>query len=89
LTNFINTNKKIIIYPNPNDGSFTIDFGSDNYKEFNLKISDSEGQQLYFFDKFSSSPVTVNMSNKPKGAYILSLFNKNNMSVIIHKIIIQ
>jgi hypothetical protein len=88
-TTSLSLETEIKIYPNPNEGLFVIDFGSNNYQDFNVKIKNSEGQSVYNLDKPFSNYVTINMANKAKGAYVLYLYNTKNLSLITHKIIFQ
>ncbi len=85
----VNENTDIQIFPNPNDGSFTIDFGSNDYQDFSLIISNTDGQIIYSIAVFFKSDITVNLKNNPKGIYILYLQNRKTNNAFKHKIIIQ
>ena len=82
----INTNEPInfVIYPNPNNGQFTIDVPSAN--GFQLTIMDNLGAVVY------AAPLTknktfINLDHLAKGIYFVQLSNGENR--VIKKISIQ
>lgn len=79
----------INVYPNPNDGSFIIDFGMNNNQDFVLRITDMAGKLIYSIDKIETSTFSVNLNNNSKGTYILYLFNNKSNEAITHKIILK
>ncbi|MGC8823113.1 MAG: T9SS type A sorting domain-containing protein [Bacteroidales bacterium] len=50
----------IQVYPNPNSGSFIIDFGLNNCHDFDLKIIDINGKLVYSEDRIELSTMEVN-----------------------------
>nr|WP_294926804.1 3-coathanger stack domain-containing protein [uncultured Flavobacterium sp.] len=63
---------RLKLYPNPNDGMFTIDFGFDNKKEISIGIYDIMGKQIYH-SVAKNSTVDVSLPNIPSGVYIIKL----------------
>jgi len=73
-----NSNSTIQVYPNPNNGAFTIDLG--NVKEISrLKILNMQGQ-VVFETKANESVVMIEL-NEPAGIYLLNV-NTGSDSVI-------
>jgi Fungalysin metallopeptidase (M36)/Secretion system C-terminal sorting domain/Fungalysin/Thermolysin Propeptide Motif/Domain of unknown function DUF11 len=75
----------LIVYPNPNDGIFSIRVNTDLYTQLGMKIFNSDGQLLktqQFEGIFYGSILPVDISRMPAGAYHLYLFNKENGSFI-------
>nr|WP_315248398.1 T9SS type A sorting domain-containing protein [uncultured Flavobacterium sp.] len=60
------------LYPNPNAGIFTIDFGFDNKKEIEIGIYDILGKQIYH-SVAKNSTIDVSLPNIPSGVYIIKL----------------
>ena len=79
----------IQIYPNPNDGSFIIDFGSDSFSEYRLLLTNIEGKPVISINEITSSSINIVIKDYPKGVYILYLFNDKNKDIFTHKIIYQ
>jgi len=76
------------IYPNPNQGSFTIEFDVlSEYKKLALKIMTEQGQILYSMENVLHSSTTIDLSKYPKGIYLLSLYNKETFEILVYKII--
>lgn len=82
-------NSNIQIYPNPNDGSFIIDFGSDSFYEYRLMLTNIEGKPVISINEINSSAINLVIKDYPKGVYILYLFNDKNKDIFTHKIIYQ
>lgn len=82
-------NLNIQIFPNPNDGRFILDLGSNEFANFNITIANIYGKLIYSLDQLNSSLATINLKGKPSGVYILYLYNKLDENLITHKIIIQ
>lgn len=82
-------NEDIKIFPNPNEGSFVIDFGSKDYKNFNIVITDIDGKLINSIKELNSSTVSINLSGNAKGVYVLYLLYNQDKSITTHKIILQ
>ncbi len=78
-------NSGISIYPNPNNGVFNI--MNSNEKIQSIKILNTKGAVIYRKNKPLGNTIPVNISDYPKGIYILSI-NKNK-KLLNYKILIQ
>ncbi|MDR6760635.1 hypothetical protein J2Y38_000833 [Flavobacterium sp. 2755] len=74
--NFYRSKEKVLLYPNPNSGIFTVYFGRENDKLVNCDIYDSTGHLLYHSITEKSS-IEINLSNLPGGNYIIKLKGNN------------
>ncbi|GAB6283296.1 MAG: hypothetical protein STSR0008_20560 [Ignavibacterium sp.] len=83
------SNEDIQIFPNPNEGSFIVDFGSKEYQNYNIVITDIEGKLIKSFKELNSSTINIDLSGNTKGVYVLYLLNNQDKSIITHKIILQ
>jgi hypothetical protein len=69
----------VTIYPNPNEGKFTIDFGTD-VGAAEVKLIDVNGRVVYLDDISGVSYAEVNLE-QPAGVYILQLTIDGNTSM--------
>lgn len=69
------TNTEWHVYPNPNNGSFSLKIDS-NDKESNVKIFDLTGNLVYVKDNLSNSKI---QSELPTGAYIVQITTSANV----------
>lgn len=83
------SNEDIQIFPNPNEGSFIVDFGSKNYQIYNIVITDIEGKLIKSFKELNSSTINIDLSDNTKGVYVLYLLNNQDKNITTHKIILQ
>lgn len=79
----------IKVYPNPNDGIFSIDFGNKDFSHYQIKVFDLKGGLVSSLNTIEESLVTLKMPENTKGSYILYLLDIKNSDIISHKIIIQ
>ena len=76
------------IYPNPNDGTFTIQLLSvGEMKPFSIQIFNSSGKYISGIEHCNTSLIHVNNSNLPAGIYFVKLCMGNNIA--IKKVIVQ
>ena len=85
----IENNSGITVFPNPSDGNFTIDFGSVDYTNFNVALTNMEGKLILSIETLHTPTTEITLKDTPNGVYMLYLFNKLEQSVITHKIIKQ
>lgn len=63
--------RELSIYPNPNNGVFTINIPTN--KQAEIMITDINGRVLYKEQVANKEKYTINISNKPNGIYMLQL----------------
>jgi beta-glucanase (GH16 family) len=77
------------IYPNPNDGSFTVEFDVFlDYGKYALKIMTPQGQTVYSMDKISNLTTTIDLIGRPRGIYFLSIYDKETFEAQFYKIVV-
>jgi len=69
------TGDQFTVYPNPNDGFFTIVPASGS-KNFTATILDVNGKVIETRSATDGSKVQFNLSNMPKGIYMISIMNE-------------
>ncbi|MGV3698204.1 RCC1 domain-containing protein [Flavobacterium sp.] len=82
----INENNTLLIYPNPNNGNFTIDFDS-LLGEKKIEIYNILGQIIYN-SKVDNEHAVINLSGKPKGIFICRI-SQGSKIIRTGKIIIE
>lgn len=60
-----------LVYPNPNNGTYSINFKPDNAVEKNVEVLTSEGKLIKSY-KTKSSVITINQPDLPEGLYLLN-----------------
>ena len=71
------SNTNISIYPNPSSGIFTINIDASN-KYYDVIISDITGSVIHSYTN-TKNKVLINISNKPKGIYLIKILEKNEV----------
>lgn len=80
----LNNDYFFTVYPNPNDGNFTISFQANVKAVYKLELKNALGQSVYnetltaYNGTFSKM---VNISEYGKGVYILSLITPDNITI--------
>ncbi len=88
--NEVNGLEGISFYPNPNDGSFTINVASDNINEMKMEIIDLQGRVVYaemLNGVNAGFTKSMNVEGIANGAYYLRFTSAN--STLTEKLIIQ
>ncbi|MEP7265047.1 MAG: T9SS type A sorting domain-containing protein [Bacteroidota bacterium] len=70
------------IYPNPNNGNFTVEMNSDKAQSVSISISNMIGQQLKVIPQDLNSGVNlldVKNLNLPRGTYMLSIMSEGKV----------
>lgn len=62
----------IIVYPNPNNGQFTVDFRNKQIESFTVEVLNSSGIKI-FTQKYSGNSHMVDLTQLPKGLYLLNI----------------
>ncbi|MCL2290665.1 MAG: T9SS type A sorting domain-containing protein [Bacteroidetes bacterium] len=68
--------RELTIYPNPNNGTFSIKLSNKNSEFVKITITDIGGTIIYNTDTFTER---VQLSNPPAGIYIISLIFKDKV----------
>ncbi len=71
---------KIVIFPNPNDGFFTVDFANPDNEKYNIIIFKSDGAQIFSEENLSGKSYSGKLSFLNDGVYILRVVLQNNDS---------
>jgi len=74
----------IEIYPNPNNGSFTIDIG--NVENVVVEVYNISGQ-LVLQKTLAQSTSKIDLANRPKGMYFVKMETSN--AIVVQKIVYQ
>jgi hypothetical protein len=61
------------IYPNPNDGNFTIEINDANYTNVSVVVYDIIGRQVYSKSQIPDSKFQIALTDAPKGIYIVKI----------------
>lgn len=68
----------VIIYPNPNEGKFTIDL-NEEFIACKVKITDINGREVFVKDYIQTSEIQVEL-NQPSGIYFVNVLLPNNFN---------
>jgi peptidoglycan/xylan/chitin deacetylase (PgdA/CDA1 family) len=72
------TEIKVNVYPNPNNGIFTVDFSNQRDKGALIVISDLYGHEVKRVNT-ASSKETIDLSNNPSGIYMVQILSNNRL----------
>lgn len=87
LSASLNNNDELLLYPNPNKGSFEIDFKNPLVNKFDMKILTASGAEV-FSKSFSGSKHAVNVDHLSNGLYFVKIqSNEYNQTfkIIVNK----
>ena len=76
--------KKVKVYPNPNNGAFTLEV-NDSYLDGEMMLFDTYGKMLYL-EKVKHNKMQI-IRNLERGVYYVTVINGNNKHV--EKIVVQ
>jgi len=74
----------LVVYPNPNDGEFSISFFTQNKKNFQLKLYNSIGQIVYeeaLIGIYGNYAQNIDVKNYMSGIYLLTLSDETGHAV--------
>lgn len=75
-----NDRQQIRIYPNPNNGNFTIDLSQFTDQKIEMIIYDCLGQIIYK-RKERSSKINIDLQEQRKGIYFLEVINEDHQAI--------
>lgn len=75
----VNISDNIFLYPNPTDGSFTIEFTDKNESSAEIIIYNISGKIVFEKNSVSNDKIAVNICHLPKGIYIVQI-NRSNIA---------
>jgi len=75
-----------MVYPNPNDGSFTIHLPFDGNETYVVEIINTEGKRVYHKDNVVLNEIFIN-TNLQQGLYFLKAYSKQRS--FVNKIIVN
>jgi len=74
------------VYPNPNNGTFTISLDNEDNTNYTIDLTDLSGRTVYSND-LSETQLTINVAGLANGSYILHL--SGNDVIISEQVIVQ
>lgn len=79
------------VYPNPNNGKFTISFsnGAISNSQVSIEIYNVLGERIYSQANIQDSTFTINLTRQPPGIYLYRLADKSESIINQGEIIIQ
>ena len=83
-------NINLTVYPNPNNGVFTLNVSTTNVKELEVKVMNIQGQIVFAknnFDNISNVKEQIDLSNNANGIYFITV--TSDKGVKTHKVIVQ
>lgn len=75
------------IFPNPNNGSFSVKIINDIMMPYSLEVINSVGEVMYNVEHLNANSVNVRQAGLPKGAYFIRVKSSNRVAT--QKFIIQ
>ncbi|WP_339839771.1 T9SS type A sorting domain-containing protein, partial [uncultured Flavobacterium sp.] len=88
-TNNFKSDENILIYPNPNNGNFTIQFSSETSNDVNVTVHDLRGRQVYTksFQNNGLFNQELKLNNASSGIYLVTVQDGNRKEV--KKIVVE
>lgn len=80
-------NNDVLIFPNPTNGIFTVQMPSIQNIENYVEVYNLLGAKIHESEKSSLPTYSINLSNQPKGVYIVKVYNGKNYTT--RKILVQ
>ena len=65
---------KVVAYPNPTNGSFTVDFGPSNNEDYQIELCDATGRIVYS-ENSNKQLVPIDLTGMANGVYTLKVSN--------------
>jgi hypothetical protein len=86
----VGNNVALTVYPNPNNGVFTLNVNTIDVKELNITVMNVQGQTVYNknnFDNLTNVNEQIDLSKNAKGVYFINV--TSDKGVKTHKVIVQ
>lgn len=82
--NEIEVSNNVTLFPNPNNGIFTLRFKKLEYERLNINVINILGQRVYSKDAFKpdENEFSVNLGDISKGVYFINITENNKTSTI-------
>jgi len=77
--------ESVAVYPNPSNGKFTV--GLPAGADVELNVMDLTGKSVY--RSVASETVTIDLSRMYKGMYLLHIYDRNNDTSVVKKLVIK
>ncbi|HTB32153.1 MAG TPA: T9SS type A sorting domain-containing protein [Bacteroidia bacterium] len=83
ILNDVNSGANIILYPNPNNGSFTVSISNYELKIASIKVYNVLGERVYstLQPLNIQGSLQINMDNQPAGIYIYSIADEKGVMI--------
>jgi PKD repeat protein len=88
VANVVSTAPSVTVYPNPNNGQFTVGF-INKQSNPSVKMYNVIGQEIYSQSNIQHSTLSVDLSTQPKGIYIYRVFSENGTSISTGRLVIE
>ena len=88
-SSFANNKIDIEIYPNPNEGTFWVDFSDLDFGSYEIKILDLRGNIISSINNIDKSPKLLKIHDMNKGPNIIGIYDPNTITMIYRNIIIR
>jgi hypothetical protein len=69
------------IYPNPNNGSFTVNVTSGDKEETQFVITNLVGEKVKRFSAYTNTSVDIRLEDQPAGIYFITASNSHNQYI--------
>lgn len=78
-TNEFDSLDGLVVFPNPNNGNFTVKFNSSSNDDINIEVYDIRGRRVYnkSFTNTGTFDQSINLDNVQSGMYLLNVYEGN------------
>lgn len=77
----LDDNTRIILYPNPTNGIFTIEQNGLLYESTYIELTNIAGSLVFRKTTNQTGPINIDISDKPDGMYIVKIIHGNNSKI--------
>jgi hypothetical protein len=82
-------NNDVTVYPNPNNGVFTIEANSEELRAKSVAVFNVLGEQVYFQSNIQNSTFKISMGNQPAGVYFYRVLTEDGRVLGNGKMVIE